>query len=124
MPMTGNAPRQVLRAIGLTLAISALCGGAALALQEKISPLSDYQYKKDYAQVEEIRKEEKEHEKQLISMIDEEKLKYMGSVVLGLNDALVEFTGALAGFTLAMQNSRLIGMAGLIMGFSASLSIG
>lgn len=26
----------------------------------------------------------------------------MGSVVLGLNDALVEFTGALAGFTLAL----------------------
>ena len=31
----------------------------------------------------------------------------MGSVVLGLNDALVEFTGALAGFTLALSDSRL-----------------
>ncbi|MDD5737480.1 MAG: VIT1/CCC1 transporter family protein, partial [Candidatus Omnitrophica bacterium] len=56
-------------------------------------------------------------------MIDEDKLKYMGSVVLGLNDALVEFTGALAGFTFALQDSRLIGMVGLIMGFSASLSM-
>jgi VIT1/CCC1 family predicted Fe2+/Mn2+ transporter len=70
-----------------------------------------------------IQKEEFEHENQLIEMIDEEKLKYMGSMVLGLNDALVEFTGALAGFTFALQNARLIGMTGLIMGLSASLSM-
>ena len=70
-----------------------------------------------------IQKDENEHENQLIDMIEEEKLQYMGSVVLGLNDALVEFTGALAGFTFALQNSRLIGMTGLIMGFSASLSM-
>ena len=74
-------------------------------------------------EVEEILKQESEHENQLISMIDEEKLKYMGSVVLGLNDALVEFTGALAGFTFALQNSRLIGLVGLIMGLSASFSM-
>ncbi|MBD3272493.1 MAG: rubrerythrin family protein, partial [Elusimicrobia bacterium] len=52
-----------------------------------------------------------------------EKLQYMGSIILGLNDALVEFTGALAGFTFALQNSRLIGLTGLIMGLSASLSM-
>lgn len=71
----------------------------------------------------EIQKDENEHENELVAMIDEEKLKYMGSVVLGLNDALVEFTGALAGFTLALRNSRLIGTVGLIMGFAASLSM-
>jgi len=71
----------------------------------------------------EIKKQEEEHEARLIDMIEEEKLEYMGSVVLGLNDALVEFTGALAGFTFALQDSRLIGMVGLIMGFSASLSM-
>jgi VIT1/CCC1 family predicted Fe2+/Mn2+ transporter len=71
----------------------------------------------------EIEQQENEHENELISMIDEDKLKYMGSVVLGLNDALVEFTGAFAGFTFALQNSRLIAMVGLIMGFSASLSM-
>lgn len=41
--------------------------------------------------------EEEEHEKQLLEMIEEEKLKYVGSIVLGLNDALVELTGTLAG---------------------------
>ncbi|MBN2019034.1 MAG: VIT1/CCC1 transporter family protein, partial [Sedimentisphaerales bacterium] len=74
-------------------------------------------------EVGEILKEESEHENQLINMINEEKLKYMGSMVLGLNDALVEFTGALAGFTFALQNSRLIGTMGLIMGLSACLSM-
>lgn len=70
-----------------------------------------------------IQNEEENHEKQLIGMISEEKLQYMGSVVLGLNDALVEFTGALAGFTFALQSSKLIGMVGLIMGISAALSM-
>ena len=56
-------------------------------------------------------------------MINEERLSYMGSIVLGLNDALVELTGALAGFTLALQNTRLIAMAGLITGIAASLSM-
>lgn len=46
-----------------------------------------------------------------------------GAVVLGLNDALIEFTGALAGFTIALQNNRLIVLAGLTAGVSATLSM-
>ena len=68
-------------------------------------------------------KDEDKHEKQLINMIDEERLRYVGSMVLGLNDALVELTGALAGLTLALQNTRLIAMTGLITGIAASLSM-
>jgi VIT1/CCC1 family predicted Fe2+/Mn2+ transporter len=70
-----------------------------------------------------IMNEEGGHEKQLIDLIDEEKLRYIGSIILGLNDALVELTGALAGFTLALQNTRLIAMAGLITGIAGSLSM-
>ena len=44
-------------------------------------------------------------------------------VVLGLNDALVELTGVLAGLTLALRETRLIAMAGLITGIAASLSM-
>ena len=55
--MTGNAQKQILRLIGLTAAILILCGANTFALQEKISPLSDYQYKRDYAQYEGIKKE-------------------------------------------------------------------
>ena len=47
----------------------------------------------------------------------------MGSVVLGLNDALVEFTGALAGFTLALSDSKLIALTGSITGIAAALSM-
>lgn len=70
-----------------------------------------------------IKEEEKHHEKKLIGMIDEERLGYMGSVVLGLNDALVEFTGALAGFTLALNSSSLIALTGSITGIAAALSM-
>ena len=66
---------------------------------------------------------EEKHEKELIGLIDEERLKYVGSVVLGLNDALVEFTGTLAGLTFAIQNTQIIAIAGLIMGVAASLSM-
>ncbi|NWG07778.1 MAG: VIT1/CCC1 transporter family protein [Chloroflexi bacterium] len=70
-----------------------------------------------------IREEEDEHEEQLLNMLDEERLQYAGSVVLGLNDALVELTGALAGLTLALQNGKLIALSGLITGIAASLSM-
>ncbi|MEM3703459.1 MAG: VIT1/CCC1 transporter family protein [Candidatus Bathyarchaeia archaeon] len=70
-----------------------------------------------------IVKDEDEHERQLMDLIDEERLRYVGSMVLGLNDALVELTGALAGFTLALQNTRLVAMTGLITGVAASLSM-
>lgn len=63
------------------------------------------------------------HERELIALIDEERLRYIGSVVLGLNDALVEFTGTLAGLTFAIQNSQIIAVAGLITGVAASLSM-
>jgi VIT1/CCC1 family predicted Fe2+/Mn2+ transporter len=70
-----------------------------------------------------IAREEEEHELALIAMIDEERLRYLGSVVLGLNDALIELTGSLAGFSLALQKSALVGVVALIMGVSASLSM-
>jgi VIT1/CCC1 family predicted Fe2+/Mn2+ transporter len=67
--------------------------------------------------------EEEIHEEKLLAMLDEERLRYAGSVVLGLNDALVELTGALAGLTLALQNTTLIALTGLITGIAASLSM-
>ena len=67
---------------------------------------------------------EETHERELIALVDEDRLKYMGAVVLGLNDALVEFVGTLAGLTFALQNSTIIAMAGLITGVAASLSMG
>lgn len=70
-----------------------------------------------------IRQEEEEHEQELLQMLDEERLQYVGSMVLGMNDALVELTGSLAGFTFALQNSRLVALSGLIVGISATFSM-
>lgn len=67
--------------------------------------------------------DEERHEQALLGMLDEERLHYVGDIVLGMNDALVELTGSLAGYTLAMQNTKVIGMAGLITGISATLSM-
>ena len=70
-----------------------------------------------------IRQQEEEHETALLAMLDEERLQYVGSMVLGLNDALVELTGSLAGFAFALQNTRLIALSGLIVGISATFSM-
>jgi VIT1/CCC1 family predicted Fe2+/Mn2+ transporter len=105
------------RIAGLTFAVKLMEKGektAQLAYEEisRFAPLAKS-----------IAEDEDEHEKQLISLIDEERLRYVGSMVLGLNDALVELTGALAGFTLALRNTRLIATVGLITGIAASLSM-
>ena len=80
-------------------------------------------YKALFPELEAIIREEDEHEELLVGMIDEESVKYSGSVVLGLNDALVELTGTLAGLTLAFQNTRMIALSGLITGIAAALSM-
>jgi VIT1/CCC1 family predicted Fe2+/Mn2+ transporter len=98
----------------------------AIKLMEGIEKRAQAVYRKLGAvipEVKEIVAREEAHEKELIGMIDEERLRYVGSVVLGLNDALVEFTGTLAGLTFAIQNPRVIAVAGLITGIAASLSM-
>lgn len=79
--------------------------------------------KEEFVSIQGIMSDEDEHEQALIAMINEEKLNYIGSIVLGLNDALVELTGALAGYTFAFQNTRLIALTGLITGISAAFSM-
>jgi VIT1/CCC1 family predicted Fe2+/Mn2+ transporter len=57
------------------------------------------------------------------AMIDEERLAYMGSIVLGLNDALVELTGTLAGLTFALQKGSIVAVSGIITGIAAAFSM-
>ena len=105
------------RILGFTFAVKLMENGEEGAQKE---------YELLLEEVEEsarIRQEEKEHEAALLAMLDEERLQYVGSMVLGMNDALVELTGSLAGFTFAMQNTRLIALSGLIMGISATFSM-
>ena len=81
------------------------------------------QLKKEIPETEAIIDDEKKHEKQLIEMLDEERLNYVGAMVLGLNDALVELTGTIAGLTFVLTNTTLIAMAGIITGIAATLSM-
>lgn len=67
--------------------------------------------------------DEQQHERALLELIDETGLQYVSSFVLGLNDALVELTGALAGLTLALGTTDLIAVVGLITGIAAALSM-
>ena len=67
--------------------------------------------------------DERRHEKELYNMLDEERLHYVGAMVLGLNDALVELTGAIAGVTFALANTRLVALTGIITGVSATFSM-
>ena len=55
--MNCNSRKHVRRLVGSAVAILLICGANAFALQEKVSPLSDYQYKKDLPQYEAIKKE-------------------------------------------------------------------
>lgn len=82
-----------------------------------------YSTHNEWKELQQIANEEKTHETKLIALINEEGLNYMGSVVLGLNDALVEFTGALAGYTFALQHSKLVALTGAITGIAAALSM-
>jgi VIT1/CCC1 family predicted Fe2+/Mn2+ transporter len=58
-------------------------------------------------QAKQISEDEDRHEQQLLAMLDEERLQYVGSMVLGLSDALVELSA----------------LSGLITGISATLSM-
>ncbi len=76
-----------------------------------------------FPELEAIQAEEEKHEQELQDMLDEERLHYVGAMVLGLNDALVELTGTIAGLTFALANNRLVALAGIITGVSATLSM-
>ena len=108
---------SIARILGFTFAVKLMERGEGNA-QEEYALLQQ-----EVAESVHIRQQEEEHEQALLAMLDEESLQYVGSMVLGLNDALVELTGSLAGFTFAMQNTRLIALSGLIIGISATFSM-
>jgi len=124
---TGREKKPSRFKIFLYILISRLLGITfGLRLMERGEDIAQDQYKKlsqNIPEVKEIINEEIGHEEKLLELLDEERLQYVGSVVLGLNDALVELTGAISGFTLALQDTQLIAIVSLITGISASLSM-
>ncbi len=105
------------RLFGFTFSLKLMESGEESA-QENYAGLQD-----QIPEAKAMARDENHHEEVLLQNLDEERLRYTSSIVLGLNDALVELTGALAGLTLALQNTQLIALSGLITGLAASLSM-
>jgi VIT1/CCC1 family predicted Fe2+/Mn2+ transporter len=107
----------IARLLGLTFGMQLMERGEESA-QEAYAPIVE-----EFPELQDIILDEDRHEEEILAMLDEETLQYAGSVVLGLNDALVELTGTLAGLTFAFQNTELIALSGLITGIAASFSM-
>ena len=119
LPQAGKVRRYALIALvfGFTFTVKLMEKGEAKA------QISYEELAREAPEALDIRADEEAHEAALLDMLDEERLSYVGSMVLGMNDAMVEMTGTLAGLTLAMQNTRLIALSGLITGIAATLSM-
>ena len=65
-----------------------------------------------------------EDEAKMFPLIDDKRLDYITAIVLGLNDAIIEFTGALAGFSFAFSTTKVVAMAGAITGIAGAMSMG
>ena len=79
--------------------------------------------KQEIPEVVHIIEQEEKHERLLMNMLNEERLNYVGAMVLGLNDALVELTGTIAGLTFVLVHTKLIALAGIVTGIAATLSM-
>jgi VIT1/CCC1 family predicted Fe2+/Mn2+ transporter len=109
--------KWIAKILGFTFAVKLMENGEENAQNE-------YEYlENEIPESVKIREDEEKHEEALLGMLDEERLQYVGSMVLGMNDALVELTGSLAGFTFALQKSSLVALSGLIIGISATFSM-
>src|SRR5574344_1444056 len=94
-----------------------------LQKDEKLAQASYEQMQKDLPQAAAMLADERRHEKELYAMLDEERLHYVGAMVLGLNDALVELTGAIAGVTFSVMDCKYIALTGIVTGIAATLSM-
>ncbi len=105
------------RLLGLSFALKLMESGEVHAQEfyEKAS--------KKYPEVSKIAQDEEAHEKELLGILNDKRLSYVGAIVLGLNDALVELTGTLVGLSFAFSDNMVIGITGLIMGIAAALSM-
>ncbi|MEM0494231.1 MAG: VIT1/CCC1 family protein [Thermofilum sp.] len=70
-----------------------------------------------------ILRDEEEHEASLAGQIEETRVRYLGSLALGMSDAIIELSGVHAGFLSYTASSLYTGIAGLIVGVSASMSM-
>jgi vacuolar iron transporter family protein len=107
----------VSRVLGTTFGVKLMEAGETLA-QKNYRAIA-----KELPALNKVARDEDRHERLLLENLDEEYLKYVSSIVLGINDALVELTGAMAGLTFALGKNNLVAMTGLITGIAAGFSM-
>ncbi|MEM4281593.1 MAG: VIT1/CCC1 family protein [Candidatus Caldarchaeum sp.] len=73
--------------------------------------------------IEKVINEEAEVERNLLNEIDEAVVRYLGFMMLGVADAIIELTGVQAGFLGVTSSTLAAGIAGLIVGIAASISM-
>jgi VIT1/CCC1 family predicted Fe2+/Mn2+ transporter len=107
---------------GITFAIKFLERHEKATIEEyrRIRPRFDAQ---EGARLDRMIEDEEEHERFFIGQIDEGVVKYLGFIVLGLADAIIEITGVHAGFLGVTSSTTMAGVAGLIVGFAAAISM-
>ena len=108
----------IAKILGLSFAVK------LMELGEKDAQIAYGQFASVIPKVKELITDEDRHEMETLSLIHDQYLKFAGSIVLGINDALIELTGALAGLTFALQNAKLVAISGLVTGIAAAFSMG
>jgi VIT1/CCC1 family predicted Fe2+/Mn2+ transporter len=77
----------------------------------------------DRSEFESMLQDEEQHEAYLMGQVREERVKYISFVVLGLADAVVEISGIHAGSLGVYTKTELAGLAGVVAGMAASISM-
>jgi VIT1/CCC1 family predicted Fe2+/Mn2+ transporter len=117
------AYKLVRRVLGLTFTAKLLERRETEMIRRYSSLLGGVADEKVRRGISRILEHESYHEAQLIGQVHEQKIQFLSSVILGLNDGLIELTGALVGFSFALRRTALVALTGLITGVAASLSM-
>ena len=122
-PITIMAVKLMRKVLGLTFVVKYLENEEKNLLKQYKEFATKIKNQQQKAKIKQAIEHEIQHEQELISQIKEERVEFISSIILGINDGLIELTGALVGFSLALQNNILIALTGIITGIAASLSM-
>jgi VIT1/CCC1 family predicted Fe2+/Mn2+ transporter len=103
--------------LGLTFTLKMMENGEGAA-EESYETVED-----SYPEIQQIIIDEVKHEQLLLEEVDDERLNYLGSIALALNNSAQEFTGIAVGLTFALQNAKATGSTTLVSGLAATLAM-
>ena len=128
----GVEPRPATHIVIAYVLMRLLFGASLVAkLQEKSEKRTKAMYRealrhltgRDREELERIIAEEESHEEAMVSQVSDVYSRYMGSLALGLADAIIEITGAHAGALGTTDSTLVAGVIGLVVGISAAISM-